>query len=1206
LPAEANEPPYFLNPIGDKAVGVEREITFTIEAEDPDGDIIHFGGSAIPIGSEYNDNGDGTASFTWTPQEIGEYVMVFTIYDDYHDYTTMNWERITITVSTPPPAPFVKSLDYNSSYDFLEDLVVDDAEIVWEAVEGAAQYKVVPHYHNGYTGEYSYDNEFIIPADEIIGLGDGDLKFIWVDFEANAPRYCEVIGVAVRSIDEAGIESGLSNTVVFTMGGRCAIYGQICDSVSGLPIEGAKVQVEIKPEYAPPIFIDFYTDEDGMYFLLGYGYGRGNGGQYLSTRYDVTKRGYESSLNNSVTLYEPTEVRRVDIELVPFPPPVITYLNYNTSYDFLQDLRLDDIEIVWTPVENAIDYEIILNYGYGDTPRFYDGDEFIIPRDEIITLDNGDLKYIWVDYLTNHPIPVCAEMYGINMRSINASGIKSEMSDEAYFPPANIIYGQITDSTTGTAITDARIHVTRWVYSHYGYSQIDYGDYYTDADGMYFIPGISDNIDTASGGGGSYHLDVFKEGYIDNLDNRVELRNFSYREGHIVREDIALTPAPPVADFTAIPTEGEAYLVVEFTDTSTGIITSWSWDFGDDCSSAEQNPSHEYLTPGTYTISLTVTGPGGSDIEVKEDYIVVSVSTDVRLDTDVPGAAASQNAQVASDERGNVYAVWQDLRNGAYDDIYFNYSTDNGVTWQEDDIRVDMDEPGAAASINPQIACDGLHRRVYVVWQDARNGKYDIYARTATMNISTGLLHWNEEKRVDTDVAGENNSKKPQICSDDNGHVYVVWKDTRRGFAGAGYRIWANRSNNYGITWGTEDILIDNNTYMPFAYSPQDVRIRCDSNGNVYVAWYVYGYIHHKSTYYIQFRSSHDFGANWGEIKQPHFGAIFESHPTISCDENGNVYLACLVYQTIKFIYSHDYGETWSDGVNIGSAFYLYPDISQVAQIDCDNDGNVYIVSERHDRYTSESTVYFDYSRDFGVTWLDDNITLDTGIDENPDDIDNFYKNFHNPRLAADDNDNVFVVWKNDPDGANDIFFNYSEDAGVTWQYKNIRLDTDAAGGADSISPAITADDYGHVSVVWQDNRNGENDIYSNNYMVDTVGLSLYPAGDRVVREGRYLILRMLAQNTQGTYLELDWSADEIEDPELRDTIESQARFRSGHYREDSGLNMAAFYWKPRYNAAGVYDPVTFTATDPETGKSDRESITITVQDYTRRRNNTK
>ena len=57
--------------------------------------------------------------------------------------------------------------------------------------------------------------------------------------------------------------------------------------------------------------------------------------------------------------------------------------------------------------------------------------------------------------------------------------------------------------------------------------------------------------------------------------------------------------------------------------------TSWEWDFGDGTTSTEKDPTHTYLTPGAYTVSLTVTGPGGDDTETKENYIIVpSITVD--------------------------------------------------------------------------------------------------------------------------------------------------------------------------------------------------------------------------------------------------------------------------------------------------------------------------------------------------------------------------------------------------------------------------------------------------------------------------------------------------------------------------------------------------------------------------------------------------
>ena len=87
---------------------------------------------------------------------------------------------------------------------------------------------------------------------------------------------------------------------------------------------------------------------------------------------------------------------------------------------------------------------------------------------------------------------------------------------------------------------------------------------------------------------------------------------------------LALGTQGPVADFTGSPTSGCAPLTVDFTDQSTGQVDTWSWNFGDSGTSNEQNPSHTYVLAGDFTVSLSVTGPDGSDTETKTDYISVS------------------------------------------------------------------------------------------------------------------------------------------------------------------------------------------------------------------------------------------------------------------------------------------------------------------------------------------------------------------------------------------------------------------------------------------------------------------------------------------------------------------------------------------------------------------------------------------------------
>ena len=100
------------------------------------------------------------------------------------------------------------------------------------------------------------------------------------------------------------------------------------------------------------------------------------------------------------------------------------------------------------------------------------------------------------------------------------------------------------------------------------------------------------------------------------------------------------TAAPPVTAFTASPTAGLAPLTVQFTDTSTGSPTSWSWTFGDGGTSTDQNPQHTYTTPGLYTVTLNATNEYGSDYELKPDYITVYGPVTAQFTANITGGTA--------------------------------------------------------------------------------------------------------------------------------------------------------------------------------------------------------------------------------------------------------------------------------------------------------------------------------------------------------------------------------------------------------------------------------------------------------------------------------------------------------------------------------------------------------------------------------------
>ena len=161
--------------------------------------------------------------------------------------------------------------------------------------------------------------------------------------------------------------------------------------------------------------------------------------------------------------------------------------------------------------------------------------------------------------------------------------------------PLNVVF---TDSSTGTSITNRR-----W---DFGDGNISNYVVATNPSHRYSSSGTYSVTLTVTNSGGS---------------------NSRLRSNYI---SVSAPPSAPVASFTGTPLSGTAPLDVMFTDSSTGTsITNRRWDFGDGNVSnyaIATNPSHRYTSSGAYTVTLTVTNAGGSNSQIRSNYIMVSAT----------------------------------------------------------------------------------------------------------------------------------------------------------------------------------------------------------------------------------------------------------------------------------------------------------------------------------------------------------------------------------------------------------------------------------------------------------------------------------------------------------------------------------------------------------------------------------------------------
>ena len=82
------------------------------------------------------------------------------------------------------------------------------------------------------------------------------------------------------------------------------------------------------------------------------------------------------------------------------------------------------------------------------------------------------------------------------------------------------------------------------------------------------------------------------------------------------------------ADFYAFTRSGGVPLDVSFNNQGTGDLTGRVWTFGDGFTNETRDSvDHTYTRAGTFTVSLTVTGPAGSSTRTKTGYITAGTAT---------------------------------------------------------------------------------------------------------------------------------------------------------------------------------------------------------------------------------------------------------------------------------------------------------------------------------------------------------------------------------------------------------------------------------------------------------------------------------------------------------------------------------------------------------------------------------------------------
>jgi len=179
-------------------------------------------------------------------------------------------------------------------------------------------------------------------------------------------------------------------------------------------------------------------------------------------------------------------------------------------------------------------------------------------------------------------------------------------------------------------------------------------------------------------------------------------------------------------------------------------------------------------------------------------------------------ASNNQHAPtLISDGAGGAIIAWYDYRNGINNDIYVQRLDASGTPqWTADGVALCT---AAGEQLGQTITSDGAGGAI-VTWSDSRSGtNYDIY--TQRVNAS-GVPQWTADG-VPLCIAA-NDQSSPKIVSDDAGGAIVVWQDSRNG----SYDIYAQRVSSYGyVQWtiaGVSLCLAANQQHYPTTVSDGD------------------------------------------------------------------------------------------------------------------------------------------------------------------------------------------------------------------------------------------------------------------------------------------------------------------------------------------------------------------------------------------------
>jgi hypothetical protein len=447
--------------------------------------------------------------------------------------------------------------------------------------------------------------------------------------------------------------------------------------------------------------------------------------------------------------------------------------------------------------------------------------------------------------------------------------------------------------------------------------------------------------------------------------------------------------------------------------------------------------------------------------------------TDLRV-SNGGGTTYQDSPYVGGNDDGNVVVVWQDERNGGYQnaDIYAQQLGASGNKLWPTDIRVNSDSETVSQG-SPTAALDG-DRNAVVVWKDSRNGNADVYAQELDAG---GNKLWAADVRVNSDSATADQGA-PAVAVDGNGNAVVVWEDSRFG----NDDIYGQRLDANGNKLWVYDVRVHSYNWTESQWSP---AVAVDSSGSAVVVWRDF---RSDENIYGQ-RLDADGNRLWGGDRRVNSdsGTAYQLHPAVAISGSGNV---TVVWQDHRRgsddIYSQQLDvsgyKLWVADVQVNSDTGTASQWSPALAVD--GNGNAVVVWQ--DFRNGDADIYAQKVDASGNRlW-----TADMCVNS-----DNGTASQWSPAVVMDSDGNSVVVWQDIRNGDADIYVQKIDASGNRLWAADTRVNSDS-GIADQSTPAVAVNGDGNAVIAWNDERSGNDDIYAQK--LDASGNRLWAADVRV------------------------------------------------------------------------------------------------------------